>query len=100
MNKTVTNGSLGILKIGEILDIQREKIKLDLICAIFFTLINRNLGEAAEAAFQLKSNEELNYVASKAGNNRAVQEKVDVYRAQLAQGVPGFSLKGKGFSLG
>ena len=58
------------------------------------------MGEAAEAAFQLRSNEELNYVASKAGNNRAVQEKVDVYRAQLAQGVPGFSLKGKGFSLG
>lgn len=59
-----------------------------------------NLPEAAESAFQLKSNEELNFVASKAGNNQAIQEKVNVYRAQLSQGVPGFSLKGKGFSLG
>ncbi|XP_066928946.1 vacuolar protein sorting-associated protein 16 homolog [Clytia hemisphaerica] len=55
--------------------------------------------EAAEAAFQSRSHDDLNLVASKASNNRSVQEKINIYRTQLSQGVPAFSLKGKGFSL-
>jgi len=49
----------------------------------------------------MRSQDELNNVASKAINNRTVMEKIDIYRTQLAQGGGGgFSLKGKGFSLG
>lgn len=59
-----------------------------------------SLEQAAEAAFQMRSNEDLNLVSSKAGNNRSVQEKINIYRTQLAQGErSAFSLKGKGFSI-
>ena len=64
----------------------------------FFSFF-RYYEEAAEAAFQSRSHDDLNQVASKASNNRSVQEKINIYRTQLSQGVPAFSLKGKGFSL-
>ncbi|XP_057293833.1 vacuolar protein sorting-associated protein 16 homolog [Hydractinia symbiolongicarpus] len=41
--------------------------------------------QAADAAFQMKSVNDLNIVFSKCGNNRSVAEKINVYRTQLMQ---------------
>jgi len=41
--------------------------------------------QAVEAAFQIKSLDDLNYIGSKCGNDRAILEKVNLYKSQLTQ---------------
>ena len=52
-----------------------------------FIIINvsRNLEQAADTAYQLKSIEELNSVLMKCGGNRAMAEKVQMLKAQLTE---------------
>ena len=45
----------------------------------------RYMEQAVEAAFQIKSLDDLNYIGSKCGNDRAILEKVNLYKSQLTQ---------------
>jgi len=43
------------------------------------------LEQAAEAAYQMRSLEDLNYVLTKSSNNRSVVEKINIYKSQMQQ---------------